>query len=717
MMRDARKVLKKVFGYKNFRPVQGDVVATMLAGDNAFVLMPTGGGKSMCYQVPSILRKGTGIVVSPLISLMKDQVDALRSCGVKAAFYNSSLKVAEARDVLTALAAGELDMLYVAPERLLTEAFLKHLHGIDIALFAIDEAHCVSQWGHDFRPEYVKLGLLRELFPKTPMLALTATADEHTREDIIRCLSLEGVKRFVSSFDRPNIRYLVAQKKQPARQILEFLNDWPDESGIVYCLSRKRVEEVAVHLQHHGIRAAAYHAGLPAKQREKVQDDFLCDRVRVIAATIAFGMGVDKSNVRFVIHHDIPKSIESYYQETGRAGRDGLESEALLLYGSGDISLVRKLIENVESQEQRRIEAHKLNSMVSFSEGLTCRRKVLLGYFGERLEHNCGNCDICLDPPETFDGTEQAKIALACVQELEAPFGVGYVVDVLRGANTSRIREHAHSKLASYGSGGDLSQDEWTSMLRQLVHHGFLVQDVSQHGALKLTGLADNILVAGQSVTLAKFKPGFRRGMKKISRQRNDDLFLQLVKVRKKLAKLEKIAPHAVLGDVTLSQMSLSVPTSLEEMSQISGMGQHKLDTYGEAFLIVLRQQPERSPAEEEKESESSPPKLVAKGPPANDIQKRTWSLYKKELSCEEIAAQQGINEAGLMKHFIALVRAGYYVDVPKVVGDNLAVVMDALDNADPYASLSETKQELPVEISNEAFRLVLAWREAIDET
>ena len=715
MMRDARKVLKKVFGYKDFRPVQGDVVATMLAGDNAFVLMPTGGGKSMCYQVPSIIRKGTGIVVSPLISLMKDQVDALHSCGVKAAFYNSSLKVAEARDVLTALAAGELDMLYVAPERLLTEAFLKHLHGIDIALFAIDEAHCVSQWGHDFRPEYVKLGLLRELFPETPMLALTATADEHTREDIIRCLSLEGVKRFVSSFDRPNIRYLVAQKRQPARQILEFLSDWPDESGIVYCLSRKRVEEVAVHLQHHGIRAAAYHAGLPAKQREKVQDDFLCDRVRVIAATIAFGMGVDKSNVRFVVHHDIPKSIESYYQETGRGGRDGLESEALLLYGSGDISLVRKLIENVESQEQRRIEAHKLNSMVSFSEGLTCRRKVLLGYFGERLEHNCGNCDICLDPPETFDGTEQAKSALTCVRELEGHFGIGYVVDVLRGANTSRIREHAHNKLASYGLGGDLSQDEWTSMLRQLVHHGFLVQDVSQHGALKLTSLADNILVAGQSVTLAKFKPGFRRGMKKISRQRNDDLFHKLVKVRKKLAELEGIAPHAVLGDVTLSQMSLSVPASLEEMSQISGMGQHKLDTYAEAFLPILRKQAGKASVVKAKVVADTP-KLVAKGPSANDGQMRTWGLYKKGLSCEDIAAQQGINEAGLMKHFIALVRAGHHVDVAKVVGENFSVVMDALDDADTYASLSEIKQELSVEISNEAFRLVLSWREAIVE-
>ncbi|MDQ6963959.1 MAG: RecQ family ATP-dependent DNA helicase, partial [Mariprofundales bacterium] len=332
-----------------------------------------------------IMRAGTGIVVSPLISLMKDQVDALNHCGVRAAYYNSSLKSAEAKEVLAEFEAGELDLLYVAPERLLTKTFLKRLESVKIALFAIDEAHCVSQWGHDFRPEYVRLGELRKIFPKVPLLALTATADEQTREDIARCLGLTRAKRYISSFDRPNIRYFISEKRQPLTQILQFLEDWKTSSGIIYCLSRKRVEDLAVNLQRQGVRAAAYHAGMPARIREKVQDDFLRDQVQVIVATIAFGMGVDKPNVRFVIHHDLPKSIESYYQETGRAGRDGLDSETLMLYGSGDVNLVRRLIENVENPKQRQVEIHKLNSMIALSEGLTCRRKVLLGYSGNNF--------------------------------------------------------------------------------------------------------------------------------------------------------------------------------------------------------------------------------------------------------------------------------------------------------------------------------------------
>jgi len=712
-MKEALRVLRQVFGYSDFRPVQRDVVATMLAGGNAFVLMPTGGGKSLCYQVPAIIREGTGIVVSPLIALMKDQVDALRHCGVRAAFYNSSLKAAEAREVLAQLAAGELDLLYVAPERLLTEGFLKRLHGIRISLFAIDEAHCVSQWGHDFRPEYVKLGLLHELFPETPMLALTATADEQTRADIIRCLSLKNVRQFVSSFDRPNIRYLVAQKSHGTQRLIEFLNDWPGESGIVYCLSRKRVEEVAVHLQRHDIRAAAYHAGLPAKQRVQVQDAFLRDRIRVIVATIAFGMGVDKPNVRFVVHYDIPKSVESYYQETGRAGRDGLESEALLLYGAGDIRLVRKLIENVEDPEQRQIEVYKLKRMVGFAEALTCRRRVLLGYFGEQLDHDCGNCDICLDPPETYDASEHVRLALACVTELDGKFGLGYVVDVLRGANTSRIREHGHQALASYGTGSGLSQDEWISLLRQLVHHGYLSQDISHHGALGLTEQGERLREKKEPVILAKFKPGFRRGLKKISRQRNDALFSRLAEVRKQLADREGIAPHTVFSDVTLSEMSLTLPTTLEEMSRISGMGQYKLDMYGEAFLKVLRAAPKAAPVRKKKDA-TAQPRLVAKGPPASDSQLYTLRLYKEGATPAEIARQLGVSETSVMKHFIALVRAGHYVDVEKIVGAHFSTIMTALDEADAYASLSEIKRELPEEITNEAFRLVLAWRDAI---
>jgi len=707
----ARKILKDVFGYDNFRPMQEEVIDTLLAGKDAFVLMPTGGGKSLCYQIPAIIRKGTGIVVSPLISLMKDQVDTLTRCGVKAAYYNSSLKAADAKDVLDRFEAGNLDLLYVAPERLLTKPFLKRLENVDVGLFAIDEAHCVSQWGHDFRPEYVRLGELRELLPDVPMIALTATADEHTREDIADRLSLQKARRFVFSFDRPNIRYLVAEKRQPLTQVLQFLEDWKGSSGIIYCMSRKRVEDLAVNLQRHGIRAAAYHAGMPGRQREKVQDDFLRDRIKVIVATIAFGMGVDKPNVRFVVHHDLPKSIESYYQETGRAGRDGLESEALLLYGSGDVNLVRRLIENVENPEQRRIEVHKLNSMVALSEALTCRRRVLLGYFGEEMEESCGNCDICLDPPETYDASEISRLAVQCVKELNGDYGVGYVIDVLRGSNNARILEKKHNKLKAHGAGADINGDEWTSILRQMVHHGYFTQDISRRAALVPTKKAE-LLLEGGEVVLAKYQPGIKRKLKRFSQGRDEALYQKLVELREKLSDEEDVAPHALLSDVALTEMSQLGDVDESALRNISGMGQHKLDAYGHAFAELLQAHAAQL-AKKDAAAATGAPKLMAKGPAPNDAQGHTWSLYKKGLSVDEIAAQQGISDKSVYSHFIALVRAAYYVNVPEII-EGFDQVMAELDDADPYASLSEIKRDLSVEMSNEQFRLVLAWREAI---
>ena len=715
LMNQAHDILNNVFGYERFRPVQEDVVAAMLEGHDAFVLMPTGGGKSLCYQIPSIVRKGTGIVVSPLISLMKDQVDALTRCGVSAAYYNSSLKAEEAKLVLERLKNGQLDMLYVAPERLLSQTFIKTIQSIPLALFAIDEAHCVSQWGHDFRPEYEKLGSLREMFPEVPILALTATADEHTRQDILQCLNIPDARRFISSFDRPNIRYLVAEKKKPMAQLLQFLDDWQGESGIIYCLSRKRVEEVAVHLQRHGIRAAAYHAGMPGRRRDKVQEDFLHDRIRVIVATIAFGMGVDKPNVRFVVHHDVPKSIESYYQETGRAGRDGMESEALLLYSSGDVNLVRRLIDNVESKEQRRIEIHKLNSMIGFAEALTCRRKVLLGYFGEHLEEPCGNCDICLDPPETFNAIEQARLALACVKELEERYSKGYVIDVLRGANTARIRERGHDKLDTYGKGADMSANEWTVVLRQLVHHGYLTQDISQHSALKITD-AGKKLARRKTLMLARFEPGVRRGFKRPPRRHGDPVFDELSKLRGEMARAEGVAPHVLMGDASLVEMSEKLPRTLEELAAIDGMGRHKLDQYGESFLKVLQKHAPRAGDESGKaRAEAARParKPVAIRAEISDAQAFTWSLYKEGLSPAEIAARQGVNEATVLKHFIALVKAGYEVDVQSLIGEAFDEIIEAMDAAGDYPSLSEIKRDLVNPVSNEGFRLALAWREA----
>ncbi len=712
-MERARNVLRDVFGYESFRPVQEDVVAAMLQGEDAFVLMPTGGGKSLCYQIPSIVRKGTGIVVSPLISLMKDQVDALVRCGVRAAYYNSSLKAAAAKDVLARLSSGDLDLLYVAPERLLSKGFLKTLERIKLALFAIDEAHCVSQWGHDFRPEYEKLGNLRNLFPDIPILGLTATADEHTRGDILQCLHIEHARQFVSSFDRPNIRYLVAEKRKPMRQLLQFLHDWQGESGIIYCLSRKRVEEVAVYLQRQGIRAAAYHAGMPGRRRDKVQDDFLHDRIRVIVATIAFGMGVDKPNVRFVVHHDVPKSIESYYQETGRAGRDGMESEALLLYSSGDVNLVRRLIDNVESKDQRRIEIHKLNSMIGFAEALTCRRRVLLGYFGERLADPCDNCDICLNPPETFNAANEAKLAIDCIRELDERYSKGYVVDILRGANTARIRERGHDKLASYGTGTGMGADEWTSILRQLIHRGYCTQDISQHSALKLTKQAAK-LRRRKTLMLAQYQPGVRRGFKRPIVNRNDPVFADLSRLRGQMAESEGVAPHALFNDAALAEMSQKRPQTLDDLSTISGMGQHKLDTYGESFLHLLQRHADDKPEDGHvAKAPEKPARIQINRSVTKDSQLFTWELYKKGENTGSIAVRQGISESSVMKHFIALVKAGYEVDVRSLLGEAFDAVVAALEEADEYMPLSEIKQGLPVAVSNEGFRLVLAWREA----
>ncbi len=709
----ARKILKDSFGYDSFRPMQEEIICSLMDGKDAFVLMPTGGGKSLCYQIPAMMREGTGIVVSPLISLMKDQVDALTACGVKAAYYNSSLKAAEAKEVLARFESGDLDLLYAAPERLLSKSFLAKMEKIKLAMFAIDEAHCVSQWGHDFRPEYVRLGELREIFPNVPMLALTATADEHTREDISDRLQLGKAKRFVASFDRPNIRYLVAEKRQPLTQILQFLEGWPSCSGVIYCLSRKRVEDLAVNLQRHGISAAAYHAGIPGRSREKVQDDFLRDRIKVIVATIAFGMGVDKPNVRFVIHHDLPKSIESYYQETGRAGRDGLESEAMMLYGSGDVNLVRRLIENVENIDQRRVEVHKLNSMVAFSEALTCRRRVLLGYFGEQIDKPCGNCDICLDPPETYDATELAEAALQCVREVNGNFGMGYIVDVLRGSKNARILEHKHDKLKSHGTGADINADEWTSILRQLVHHGYFIQDVSRRAAMLATKKAEHI-GSGEAIMLAKYQPGIRRHFKRLGVPRDEALFKKLSLLREELAEKEDVPPHVIFSDVSLTEMSQRKPVSQDDMRRISGMGQHKLEQYSETFIDIIAKHGKSGDNKSAKSGGKDIPMLIAKGPGLHETQTYILGQYRKGVSLEDIAAQQSVSPTTVLKHYVAIIRAGQYIDVPAFIGDDFDTLMKELDDADPYASLTERKRDLSVDLSNDEFRLVLAWREAI---
>src|SRR5690606_8405968 len=559
----ATDVLDRVFGYSSFRPGQAEIIADLIEGRDAFVLMPTGGGKSLCYQVPAILRPGTAVVVSPLISLMKDQVDALVASGVAAACYNSSLSGDEARRVLARLHGGELDLLYVSPERLLSNGFMARLDDIDIALVAIDEAHCVSQWGHDFRPEYAALGQVRERFPRVPLAAFTATADHQTREDIVRVLGLGDARRHVSGFDRPNIRYTVREKNRPFDQLTRFLASRPTESGIVYALSRKTVEAVASRLSVEGISAAAYHAGLDGATRARVQERLLRDELRVVVATVAFGMGIDKPNVRFVVHYDMPRHIEGYYQETGRAGRDGLPAEALLLFGAQDIVTARSLIESGGNETQKRIETHKLNAMVGFAESLGCRRRVLLGYFGERLDEDCGNCDACLDPPERFDATEDARKALSCIYRVGQPFGMKHVIDVLRGADSERIRALGHDRLSTYGIGAERSMLEWTSIVRQLIHHGLVEQDIANYSVLRLTPAARPLLRGECTLELAKprtarvdkARPRPKAGVAQLSPE-VEKLFDALRALRKEIADAEGKPPYVVFGDASLIQMA-----------------------------------------------------------------------------------------------------------------------------------------------------------------
>ncbi|MBT8055783.1 MAG: DNA helicase RecQ [Xanthomonadales bacterium] len=591
-MSEIRDTLQEVFGLKEFRPHQREIIDQVVSGGDAFVLMPTGGGKSLCYQLPALQRSGLTIVVSPLISLMKDQVDALQANGVRAAMYNSNLDAGEARDVLEHLHAGELDLLYVAPERMMKPGFLHSLESMEIALIAIDEAHCVSQWGHDFRPEYVALGGLREHFPGTPFIALTATADPQTREDIVEVLRLQGARRFVTSFDRPNIRYTVLEKHQPHAQLLRFLAGREIESGIVYALSRKRVEEIAGHLQDRGLSAAAYHAGLGAATRRDVQERFVRDDVAIVVATVAFGMGIDKPNVRFVVHYDLPRHLEGYYQETGRAGRDGLPAEALLLFGAQDAAMARYQMEQGRNEDQKRIEMHKLNSMVGFAQSQSCRRRVLLGYLGERLEEDCGNCDVCLDPPETFDGTEAARKVLSCVYRVRQSFGMKHVVDVLRGADNERIRRFAHDNLTTYGIGMEHSHAEWMSITRQLIHLGYLEQDVAAFSVLKLTPRALAVLRGEKDVELAR--PRIREKTRKKPAVAlelgppDQELFEKLRTLRRELAEEAGVPPYIVFGDSALVEMSRAKPRDPEEFLAVNGVGKVKLERYGDAFLEVI---------------------------------------------------------------------------------------------------------------------------------
>jgi len=595
-----RHVLQTVFGFDDFRPHQEAIIRRVIDGQNALVVMPTGGGKSLCYQLPALVRDGTGIVVSPLIALMKDQVEALRQLGIRAAYLNSSLTRAERQDVKRQLRAGAIDLLYVAPERAMMDSFQRALGQIDPALFAIDEAHCISEWGHDFRPEYLQLAELRRRFPQVPCIAVTATADAPTRQAILERLDLSEDDLFVTGFDRPNIRYTVRPKRKARPQFWRFVqSEHPHGAGIVYCLSRKRVEQTADWLTRKGREAVPYHAGLSDAARQEHQDRFLREDDLIVVATVAFGMGINKPDVRFVAHLDVPKSLEAYYQETGRAGREGRPADAWMVYRLSDIVRMRKILQGDSDtrDEHEWTQHHKLNALFGYCETTDCRRRVLLNYFGERMEGaRCGNCDNCLDPVDTWDGTVAAQKVLSCVYRTGQRFGAGHVTDVLLGRDTKKIRRFGHNEVSTYGIGADRSKKAWRSVIRQLVAKGLLHVDVTGYGALQLTEACRPVLQGDQDVQLREDpEPVAATQTKKAQREDFSDapadqaLFEALRARRTELARTQDVPPYVIFHDATLRAMVEHRPGSLDAFRQLSGVGDVKLDRYGAAFLEVIQ--------------------------------------------------------------------------------------------------------------------------------
>lgn len=593
MINRAEEILKHTFGYIEFRGLQKEVVEATLEGRDSLVLMPTGGGKSLCYQIPGLVRDGMAIVVSPLIALMQDQVSALRQLGINAAYLNSTLSREEHNQVMRSIHDGELELLYIAPERLLQESTLQRLGALNVSLIAIDEAHCVSQWGHDFRVDYLGLNVLQNVFVNVPRIALTATADTRTREEIVNRLGLYKPEVFVSSFDRPNIRYTVKEKGDPKAQLLAFMQDHKQQAGIVYCMSRNRVDGIAAWLVQRGVNALAYHAGLSTQERAENQQRFLREEAVVMVATIAFGMGIDKPDVRFVAHLDLPKSMEAYYQETGRAGRDGLPSSAWMVYGLQDVMRIVKMVQDSNAEEQyKRIERAKIESLLGWCESTTCRRRALLRYFGEEVSQACGNCDVCLNPPKTWNATEDAQKLLSNIYRTGQRFGSGHVIDVLRGKDTAKIRQFQHQSLSTYGIGADRSDKQWRSIMRQLIVQGYLFANDEQYGAIQLAEKARDLLKGNIKLFLrediASEKP-IKKARQTVKVDAADqDLWEALKACRKTLSDDLGVPPFHIFHDATLMEMMQFRPSSSAELLSINGVGQVKLEKFGEDFLAVL---------------------------------------------------------------------------------------------------------------------------------
>ncbi len=654
----ALHALKKYFGYDRFRPLQSEIISAIFAGRDAVVLMPTGGGKSICYQIPAITLPGTAVVLSPLISLMKDQVEGLRANGVRAAYLNSSLSAAEQRKVEDDFCNGELNLLYISPEKLISGGFMPVLRRRKINLFAVDEAHCISAWGHDFRPEYTQLRALKENFPDVPILALTATADRLTRLDIVEQLGLPDPARFIASFDRPNLSLEVRPGRGRFEQIVQFIKQRPNQSGIVYCLSRKSTEELARRLNEKGFKAGSYHAGMDSADRERVQEEFIRDDLQVICATIAFGMGIDKSNVRWIVHYNLPKNIENYYQEIGRAGRDGLPAATLLFYSYQDVMVLRDIITSNEGQHD--VKLAKLERMQQYAESLACRRRILLNYFSEDQGQDCGNCDICRNPPQRFDGTVIAQKALSAVARLGQAAGLTTVIDVLRGSAKKEVFEKGYHEIKTYGAGRDLTINDWQHYIGQLINLGYLYIAHEDHHALRLTPASRRLLFENEKVELVRMATVKERQEAEKERTKapptvrervRDELFEILRQVRKRLAQQYGLPPYMIFSDATLEEMAAARPVTDLDLSRISGVGEQKLKKYGDAFMeAILEYTAQRGHA--------------AKG----STHRITYELFQQGKSIEEIAQQRSLQPTTVYSHLAAVYAGGEPLDIQTFV-------------------------------------------------
>jgi len=706
-LQHATQALKKYFGYDAFRPLQADIVQAVYERRDTLVLMPTGGGKSICYQIPAITLEGTAVVVSPLIALMKDQVEGLIANGIPAAYLNSSQGSAETRNVEEAAADGYIKILYVSPEKLVSQSFQPLLKRLKVSLFAIDEAHCISAWGHDFRPEYTQLKFLKAQYPEVPLIALTATADKLTRKDIATQLHLKDPETFLASFDRPNISLTVRPGQKRWEQLLAFLKERPKQSGIIYCLSKKGCETLAEKLNKFGFNAAYYHADVPSAQRSKTQEDFINDRTSIICATIAFGMGIDKSNVRFVVHYNLPRNVEGYYQEIGRAGRDGLPAAALLFFSYADLMSYRDMFEKGDTKpEQLTLKLAKLERMFQFAEALICRRKTVLNYFGETYDQSCGNCDICQNPPKQFDGTIAVQKALSAISRTDEKVGMNLLVDILRGSGRREVFDNRYHEIKTYGAGKEYSYNDWMYFLLQMIHVGLIEIAYDDHSRLRVGEEGKKVLFEGKKVPLAmpqaKEKPGEKSphfvGKSKTQTLR-DELFEKLAALRKQVAQQQGIPPYLIFSDATLQIMADKRPITDADMLEVSGVGERKLQLYGDAFISEIRRYVlEKSSAGER----------VVGG-----TQLQTWELFKNGQSVEEISKIREISTMSIMNHLATMYERGELVDIRQWVSeDECDLIQGALSQFDEPYQLKPIFEHFEGSFSYDKIRWALAeWR------